>query len=104
MLLDITLVIEELLVNTITHGYPQGGDGGEIELRLSSTAKTIKIVIKDNGIPFNMLDAEKPDINLPLKERKIGGMGIHLVKSLTDKITYERKNGKNILTLIVKKK
>ena len=98
-LLDLTVVIEELVINIISYGYPYKKDIRQIELHLSTTPKEIIITITDNGIPFNILEVEEPNINPPLQEREIGGMGIHLIKTLTDKIEYKRINEKNILTL-----
>ena len=95
---DISLVVEELLVNIISYAFPNI-PAGEMELSLSVLNKTVKIEIVDGGIPFNILEAKAPDTNLPLVEREIGGMGIHLVKNLVDKIQYERKDEKNFLTL-----
>jgi anti-sigma regulatory factor (Ser/Thr protein kinase) len=98
LLQDITLVIEELLVNIILYSYPKGNIG-EVELSLLLLDNNLKINITDNGIPFNPLKHLTPDISLPLKQRGIGNLGIHLVKSLVDKIKYERKTEKNFLTL-----
>ena len=104
-LLELTLVIEELIVNTITYGYPVETNKANIELRLTYFSdKTVKVVIIDDGIPFNILKVEKPDINLSLLERPNGGLGILFVKSKTDMISYKRKNGNNILILFKKAK
>ena len=95
---EITLAIEELLVNIILYAYPKDSVG-KIELSLLISGADIIINISDSGIPFNILEAKKPNTNLPLKQRPIGGMGILFVKKMVDKIEYERKAGKNSLTL-----
>ena len=59
----------------------------------------LKIVITDNGIPFNPLETREPDITLPLEERPIGGLGIFLVKQLMTDVRYDRSEGKNRLTM-----
>jgi len=97
----ITLAVEELLVNVISYAYPKDSIG-EVELSLSISKETIKINIIDSGIPFNILKVKAPDTNLPLHKRGIGGMGIHFVKKLADKIEYERKAGENHLTIFKK--
>jgi anti-sigma regulatory factor (Ser/Thr protein kinase) len=60
------------------------------------------LTITDDGIPFNPVTAEAPDITLPLHERDLGGLGIHLVKSMFDEVAYHRKVDHNVIT--VKKK
>jgi len=60
------------------------------------------LTITDDGMAFNPLAVEPPDVSLPLDERAIGGLGIHLVRSLFDEVSYRRAVGRNVLT--VKKK
>ena len=59
----------------------------------------LKIVITDSGIPFDPTEQEKADISLSAEERQIGGLGILLVNEIMDTVSYERKDGKNVLTL-----
>ena len=63
---------------------------------------TITFEFKDEGTEYNPLEKPDPDINLPPEERQIGGLGIFMVKEMTDEISYKREDGKNILTLIFK--
>ncbi len=58
------------------------------------------MTIADDGVPFNPLGAEAPDIDASLEEREIGGLGIHLVRSLMDDVSYQRRIGKNVMTLV----
>jgi anti-sigma regulatory factor (Ser/Thr protein kinase) len=53
----------------------------------------------DDGIPFNPLGVETPDTDLPLEEREIGGLGIHLVRRMMDKVSYRRRIDKNVITV-----
>lgn len=62
------------------------------------------ITIRDHGIPFNPLTLTSPDLETELMERPIGGLGILLIKELTDELSWERKEGKNSLTLIFAKR
>ena len=61
--------------------------------------KELHITITDTGIPFNLLNAPPPDLTSNLVDRPIGGLGIHLVRSLMNSVEYERKGGKNRLHL-----
>ena len=58
------------------------------------------LTIIDDGIPFNPLTPETPDTNTPIEERELGGLGIHLVRTLADEATYQRQADKNVLTLV----
>ena len=63
----------------------------------------MKITIVDDGKEFNILDApEHEAIDKSIEDREVGGLGIHFIRTLTDKIEYERKNGKNMLILFLK--
>ena len=100
-MLDFILATEEILVNIISYAYPFS-ENGMVEIKFTSDIDKnfMTLDLVDEGIPFNSLTVEEPDINLPLEERKIGGMGIFLVKKVTDDMKYKREKGKNILTLV----
>ncbi|MCL2217164.1 MAG: ATP-binding protein [Defluviitaleaceae bacterium] len=93
---DILVAAEEIFVNIVHYAY-KPGQSGEVAINASITDKAI-FRFEDTGIPFNPLEIEAPDLNVALEERKIGGLGVHLVKNLMDKVEYERAGGKNILT------
>lgn len=93
------LAVEEAVVNVIDYAYPMGTEG-EILVKMLSDGDRIKFVITDSGVVFDPTLADKVDSTLSAEERKIGGLGIHLVRGLMDSINYEREGGKNILTLI----
>ena len=61
--------------------------------------KDVTIIFKDNGIPYNPLARKDPDITLPLEERRIGGLGIYIVKKYMDNIDYAYENGMNVVTI-----
>ena len=95
----VNLVLEELALNIITHGYDDGRH--EIELSLTSEPDAVTIRIEDAGQPFDPLsDAPEPDVDAPIEDRAVGGLGIHLVRAMMDEIRYERDRGKNRLTLV----
>lgn len=96
----LTLVLDELVTNIINYGYADF-DEHPIDVSLSIEGNIFTIRIEDNAEPFNILEAPEPELDTPLDDRlkPIGGMGVHLVKSMVHLINYERKDGKNILTL-----
>ena len=86
-------------MNTINHGH----DGGlhQISITFSSTDDALVIDILDDGKPFDPLtDAPIPNVNAPINERPIGGLGVYLVRKLMDEVTYRREEGRNHLTLV----
>lgn len=95
---EINLALEELVTNVISYGYDDTGEH-LIRLTLDMDGEDLDASIEDDARPFNPLDAPPPDINLPLEDRPIGGLGIHLVKNMFDTLAYSWENGKNKLTL-----
>lgn len=95
---EIKLVLEEIFANIVSYGYRDEKEHW-ITVTFSSENDTMTIQIEDDGIPFNPLESEKPDLKCPVGERSIGGLGIHLVKHYTTYCAYERCRNKNILTL-----
>lgn len=94
------LACEEALVNIINYAY---GDGvGEVDIIYDFYPDDGKFVVRliDEGIPFNPLERDTPDIDLPMDEREIGGLGIFMIKEIMDEVQYKRENGKNVLILI----
>ncbi len=95
------LVIEELAVNIADYAYPDGGDG-YLDVLIDRTPETITITFKDGGTPFNPLERKMPDIDLPLEERGIGGLGIFLTVKKMDEVKYDYCNNENVLTIMKK--
>lgn len=99
-LFAMNLALEELVTNTIFYGY---ADKLPHFIRLDFQVQDeglIRIVLTDDGKPFNILNVSTPQtMDKPAEERDIGGLGIHFVKTLMKRIEYERSDGKNILTL-----
>ena len=92
------LAIEELVTNCIKYGFDDNEDH-LIEVRLSVSASSIAVIVMDDGRPFNPLVVPDPDTSLPLEERPIGGLGIHLLRRMSDEIEYVREGNKNRVTL-----
>jgi serine/threonine-protein kinase RsbW len=94
----IKLVAEEALVNVFVHAY--GQSTGDVEVCcLGPEDQALMIEIRDTGVPFNPLERTEPDLQADLDERMIGGMGVFLVRKMTDQVTYRREGDSNILTL-----
>jgi len=88
---------EEVIINTINYAYPK--DAGNLNIEIYTGDKFAEIIFTDFGFPFNPLAMEATNIDLPLEERREGGLGILMVKNLMDDVKYERIENKNILKL-----
>jgi sigma-B regulation protein RsbU (phosphoserine phosphatase) len=80
------------------YAYPPGTEG-TVTIEAVANENRLKIIISDNGIPFDPTKKEKVDTTLSAEERPIGGLGIHLVREIMDSVNYEYRDHKNILTL-----
>jgi anti-sigma regulatory factor (Ser/Thr protein kinase) len=96
--LNLNLVLEELVTNIIFYGY-EDQNKHEITIVVILDNKLINIQLEDDGKEFDPLSIPEPDINLAIEDRKIGGLGIHFVRKIMDKIDYKRLDNRNILTL-----
>src|SRR5499426_1105685 len=95
---DLNLALEEILTNIISYGYLDGQEH-EIRVRLSARPGEVKAEVEDDGQSFNPLAAPEPHTAKALEERTIGGLGIHLVRTLMDGLEYKRQADRNILTI-----
>lgn len=99
-LMALQLALEEAATNVITHGYNDGlAHTFTIALNLNASGDRITAVVADDARAYDPLARPPVDVHAPLEERAIGGLGVHLVKKLMDVAHYERRDGKNILTL-----
>jgi len=102
---EIELALEEALVNVISYAYPDPDAAGNVEICCQMIDKGLFIIeIKDSGIPFDSLQKDDPDLTAEISERKVGGLGIFLIKQFMDDVKYRREQGHNILSFIVVKK
>lgn len=97
--MNINLALEEAVTNVIMYAYPEGEEG---ELRLDAVIDddSLKFILSDKGKEFDPTAKPEPDITLDVEKRPVGGLGIHLVRKIMDSVSYKRKDGKNILTMI----
>ena len=94
----IDLALEEHLTNIFTHGIDPGCRP-EVVVRMQQSPDDFIVEISDNGKPFNPLDFPESDVKAPLKDRPVGGLGIHLIRQFVDELAYRRELDRNILTM-----
>ena len=97
--MSLNLALEEAVTNVILYAYPEGADG-LVDIEAILSRDRLKFIISDSGKPFDPTSAPEADINASVEQRPIGGLGIHLVRSIMDSVEYVRENEKNILTMI----
>jgi serine/threonine-protein kinase RsbW len=95
---DLNVALEEILINIISYGYTDNREH-EIKVRLCAQPGEIRAEVEDDGQPFNPLAAPEPDTAQSLEKRTIGGLGIHLVRTLMDGLEYQRREGKNLFRM-----
>ena len=99
--LQIDIAIDEIFSNIAYYSYSDGNIGdATVKIIKNTNPDRVEISFIDNGIEYNPLEKEDPNINLSAEERGIGGLGIFIVKKSMDDIYYEYKNNQNILTII----
>ncbi len=100
VLYQIDLSLDELATNILSYGQT-GGQVDHIDILITSAPDSVRIEISDNGVAFNPLkDAPIPDLDAPVATRAIGGLGVHIVRTVMDEVHYRREDGKNFLTLV----
>jgi len=96
---DINLSLDELVTNIILYGY-NDKNTHTIEVLLEKEGNKVEITLVDDGQEFDPTKKEKPNLDLEVEDKGIGGLGIHFVKTKMSDIKYKREENKNILTLI----
>ncbi|NEU70005.1 ATP-binding protein [Spirosoma agri] len=102
---NLMLAVDEIASNIIMHGYEKAGISGPIDVLTEHTDGQLLITLEDDAAPFDPLAREKPGedfFNMPLEERPIGGMGIHLTVNGVDEFKYELANHRNRNIFIMK--
>lgn len=92
------LALDEVVTNVILYGYDDPR-GQEIAVRIECVPGELRANITDGGREFDPLTVPRPDLDLPLEKRALGGLGVHLIRSLMDRVEYARVDGKNVLTV-----
>ena len=96
--MSINLALEEAVTNVISYAYPEGTEG-EIKVDAIARKDSLRFTISDFGQEFDPTATPEVDTSLALEDRPIGGLGIHLVRKIMDRVSYKRQDDMNILTL-----
>jgi serine/threonine-protein kinase RsbW len=96
----LALAVEEAFVNICRYAY--GGEGGAVEVRVGHQPGEVTVELADHGPPFDPLAAAEPDPDRPLAERAPGGMGLLLLRTITDDVRYRRETDRNVLGIVVR--
>ena len=95
---QLNLALEEAVANVINYAYPEGTEG-TVDINARREGNNLSFVISDSGSAFDPTARESVDISAGVEERPIGGLGIHLIREIMDTVSYERQEGRNILTI-----
>ena len=95
----ILILLEELITNLKKYGYPDRPECGRAEIMLEINGGRLEMEFIDDGCAFDPLKAPPPNLEGPLETRTPGGLGLHILRSLTDEAHYERRNGSNVIRL-----
>jgi serine/threonine-protein kinase RsbW len=98
--MQLELATEEAVTNICSYAYEV--PPGQVTIVCARDAGTFRVDFVDNGVPFNPLEAAAPDLQAELENRQVGGLGIFLIRRLLDEVHYNRREGRNVLTLAVK--
>lgn len=97
--MQIDIAIDELFGNIAHYAYNPEVGPATVQVEVTDDPLAVIITFIDHGVPYDPLAKEDPDITLSIEERQSGGLGIYMVKKSMDDITYEYKNGQNILKI-----
>jgi anti-sigma regulatory factor (Ser/Thr protein kinase) len=94
----LTVALDEVVTNIVRHAFDNQG-GHDILLGITVDERFVTAVVVDDGPPFDMRTVAPADVDAPIEFRPIGGLGVHLVRSLTHALEYRREGARNIVTL-----
>lgn len=104
LVFELNLILEEYIMNLVNYGY-HDTDKHEISIEMIKEEAQLKIIVIDDAGPFNIMETpENKEIDKPVEERRIGGLGIHFIKSLTDHLEYVSDGVTNRLVIAKKLK
>lgn len=98
---NLNLAVDEFVSNAIKYGYPDGR-AGEIDIHLARRDDRLDVTVSDDGDAFDPLNAPEPDLAASIEDRQIGGLGLHLVRTLADAFDYRREGERNVVSLTLK--
>ncbi len=97
--MQIGVAVEEIFVNIAHYAYAPDKGCAVVRVEVGEDPLTVSITFIDHGVPYDPLERTDPDLTLPVEEREIGGLGVFMTKQLMDDVSYEYRDGQNILTL-----
>jgi anti-sigma regulatory factor (Ser/Thr protein kinase) len=98
VLFAVQLAVDEACSNIILYGYPEG-EAGTITITCTVDEESVRVMIADDGRPFDPLTVHPPRLDVSLEERQIGGLGVHFIRTVMDGVVYSYENGRNVLKL-----
>ena len=96
---SVNLALDEVVTNIIRYAHDDDHQQHPIVVQLALELGVLTARVEDDGRAFNPLDAPVPDLDASIEERPIGGLGIHLVRSMMNSVEYRRENGRNVLIM-----
>jgi serine/threonine-protein kinase RsbW len=100
--MEVLLVVEEACTNVVKYAY--SGQAGTIHIVARVSGERLELIIEDRGIPFDPTTHIVALSQADTKDRPVGGLGIHLMRCFVDRMSFEFKDGKNVLTLVKNRK
>lgn len=97
--MQLEIAVEELFVNIAHYAYQTDTGIATVRVETQAEPPAVLVTFIDNGVPYDPLAKEDPDVKLKAEDRSIGGLGIYMVKKSMDDIVYKYKDGQNILTI-----
>ncbi len=97
VLMKINISAEEIFINIAHYAYGPEGGSAALRLEISDDPPAAALTFSDCGTPYDPLSRKDPDLTLPAEERQIGGLGVYMVKKQMDEVSYEYKDGQNVL-------
>ena len=96
---SLNVALDELLANAVSHGRT-GRDPCSVTVEVKLDQERVTVIVTDDGTPFDPFAQNAPDTTLSVEDRPIGGLGLHLVGQLMDQVSYERREGQNVVVLV----
>lgn len=97
-LYSVNLALDEVVSNIVLYGYDESNDD-PIVVKMEVRGADLTATVEDGGREFDPLSLPPPDLSAPLEERQVGGLGIHLMRSLMDRVEYRRHENRNLLSM-----
>ncbi len=94
---QILIAVDELFSNIARYAY--GPQGGNVQFSVQARPGAAELCFADEGVPYDPLQTDAPDLALSAQERQVGGLGIFMVRKLMDEMTYEYRDGRNLLRI-----